>query len=980
MVWLVCSCVAAYGQARTVTGVVTSSEDGSPLPGVNIVIEGTSRGTTTDVGGKFSVQAAPEDYLLISFIGFKQERVQVGNQSAIEIKLESDLLSLSEVVVVGYGAVKKSDLTGSVSSVKAKDIEAFPSLSAVGTLQGRAAGVQIQANNGGEPGANYNIRIRGGTSINASSDPIIVVDGFVGAEMPPPQDIASIEVLKDASATAIYGSRGANGVILVSTKQGKSGQMKIDFNTSYSSQKVLNQLDLLTGDQFTDYMQDINPGYTGGGANTDWQDEIYRTGFISNNQLSLSGGTDNVRYYLSGTYFDQDGVIIGSDYKRYSLNSNIDVKATDRLSIGLNMYGRRSTSAGVSTQEGSGGAGSAGIVSSAFRFNPDLPIYKEEGSFTRSIVGDQIDNPYALGTQYDRENKTDYFRFNTYGDLKILDWLNFKTTLGISVNNYRTGEFYPTTLMRGESQNGTADINSGKNTSVLTENYFTVDKEIGSAHHITWVTGYSFQKYTNENWQAGSKGFISNSVGFWSLGQGSTANIPSSGISERLIKSYYTRANYSLLDKYKFTFTARYDGASNFAAKNKWAFFPSGAFAWDMKQESFMDNFETVTSWKWRVSYGVTGNQAIGPYESLARLGSVYASRDGAQINALHPTNLANSDLTWESTKQFDIGLDVGLINGRVNATVDYYRMVTDDLLFDRKLPSYVGVGTQLQNIGSVENKGLELTISSKNIVGDFTWDTDFNISMNRNKVLELPDSIQYLNSSPGHFILNDATQILTEGQPVGVFFGYEYAGVYQAGDEVGSFESDPVGGEKFVDVNGDSKLNADDRTIIGDPNPKFIWSINNTFSYKNFDLNIFFQGSQGNDMLSYTLMELDVLSGQNNATTAALVRWTPENTNTDVPKAGTRNKRPSSRFVYDGSYVRLKNIMLGYTFPSAMLQKVSLRSLRLYVSAQNIWTLTDFPGLDPEVNYRGSSINKGIDYGSYPNVKSVTFGLNIGL
>lgn len=983
----------AWAQQRTVTGTVTTT-DGEELPGVSVLVSGTTSGTITDMDGNYTLSVEGDDARLIfSFIGFEQKEVAVGSRSVVDVTMTDDLVSLDEVVVVGYGAVKKSDLTGSVSSVKAEEIAAFPALSAVQTLQGRAAGVQIQSNNGGQPGADYSIKIRGGTSINASSDPIRVVDGFVGAEMPPPEDIASIEILKDASATAIYGSRGANGVILITTKRGKAGKTKINFNSSYTTQSVLNELDLLNGEEFGDYMRQLTPAYEGGGANTNWQEEIYQTGIIANNQLSITGGNENLRYYVSGTYFDQQGVVIGSGYNRYSVNSNMDIQANDFLKLGVSLYGRRSTSEGVTTQENSGGAGQAGVISSAFRFNPDLGIYHPDGTYTTSTIGDEIDNPYALATAYERERVTDRFQTNNYAEVEIADWLTFKSTLGLTYNNWRNGEYYPSSLIAGASQNGLAEMETMKQTSVLSENYFTINKTVGD-HSLTWVNGYSYQHNQSERFNAGNRQFINDAAGYWGLGNGSDPLVPGSSITESVIKSYYSRANYSFLNRYILTMTARYDGASNFAAKNKWAFFPSAALAWDMKGESFLDPVDFISQWKWRVSYGVTGNQAIGPYQSLAELASIYHSNGDQLQNALKVDNLANDQLTWESTTQFDIGADIGIYDGRVNLTVDYYRMETQDLLVQRQLPSYVGVSSQWQNIGRLENKGVELSLNTRNFVGPFTWDTDFNISFNRNKILELPDHAdEFYNSAPGHFLLSN-TGILREGEAVGSFYGFIYDGIYQAGDEFlpGSGFEQEAGGERFQDISGpdgvpDGELTNDDRTIIGNPNPDFIWSMNNTFTYKGFDLNVFFQGSQGNEMLNYTLMELDILTGQNNATKAALDAWTPTNPNTDVPKVtGTRSKRVSTRWVYDASYIRLKNVALGYTFPKALLAKAKISSLRMYVSAQNLLTFTEYPGLDPEVGYRNSNNSRngnlmvGLDYGSYPNVRAFTFGINLGL
>lgn len=980
-----------------ITGTVTD-ENGDPLPGASVLEKGTTNGTTSDVNGNFSLSVGGENSVLVlSFIGYTTQEVPVGNKTTINVQLQPDTRTLNEVVVVGYGTVKKSDLTGAVSSVKAEELMAYPAIDAVQSLQGRAAGVNITSTNGA-PGSEMKIRIRGGTSINASSDPIFVVDGFVGGAVPPPEDIESIEVLKDASATAIYGSRGANGVIMVTTKKGKAGKTQINFNTSYSSQTEINRLDLLNADQFTDYISEARPGFESAGFNTDWQDLIFRRGAIQNYQLSFSGGSDNITYYLSGAYFDQEGVIINSDYDRFSLTSNINVKASEKLNVGLNLFARRNTSNGVRTQEGSGGL-TPGVVASAFKFEPDQGIYKPDGTYTTARLNDPHDNPYAVATELENESISDRLQANFFAEYAILKDLKFRTSFGATINNRRAGSYSPTTLTEGRNVGGWGTVDGAKSTLFLNENYLTYSKDLTETSNLSAMAGYSFQTSSGEEWGAEAQNFLSDAFSFWNLGGSSLWQPPSSGLTEWQISSYYGRVNYSLNDRYMFTLNARYDGSSNFSVNNKWAFFPSGAFAWNMGNESFMSNVEPVSFWKWRVSYGVTGNQAIGPYQTLARFSPVFTVINGQTVNAVRPTTVANNDLTWETTTQLNIGTDIGLFDDRLTITAEYYRMVTSDLLFNVELPQYSGYTSQLKNIGEVENKGIELAISTRNIDRGLKWNMDVNFSANRNKVLSLPGGNDILyGSGPGHLVGLGNTQILREGEAVGTFYGWLYDGVYQEGDAFitgGGFEQ-VAGGEKFRDIDGrddngqltgqpDGMLNANDQTLIGDPNPDFIWGWNNDLKYKNFDLNIFFQGSQGNDILSYTLMELNLMSGINNATTEALKRWTPENTDTDVPKASVgRTRRVSTRWIYDGSYVRLKNLSLGYTLPSAVLEKIKVNKLRFYVSAQNILTLTDYEGYDPEVNYRSSNTtdsnrNLGLDYGSYPNAKSYTVGLNIG-
>ncbi|MGF1638235.1 MAG: TonB-dependent receptor [Cyclobacteriaceae bacterium] len=987
-------------QSRTISGRVISSDDASGLPGVNIVEKGTSTGTVTDVDGRYSLTVAENAVLVISSVGYITEEVSIGNRSVIDMELVPDVTALEEIVVVGYGTVRKSDLTGSVSSVKSEDLVAYPAISGVQALQGRAAGVQITANNG-EPGAAFKIRIRGGTSINASSDPIIVVDGFVGASMPPPEDIQSIEILKDASATAIYGSRGANGVIMVTTKRGKSGKARIELNSSYSFQNEINRLDLLNADQFTDYLQEVRPDWERVGQHdTDWQDQVFRTGAIKNNQLSISGGTDNVNYYISGTYFDQEGVVVGSDYKRYSVTSNLEIKASDRLKIGLNLFVRGDQRDGVRTQEGSGGGNTTGVIAGAFKMEPTQPVRDQNGVFTIARINDTHDNPYAVATQLQNDNIDTRVQGNVFADYKILESLTFRSTFGVSTNNSRNGTYAPLTLNQGRNVGGFASMTGNKNLNVLNENYLTYEKELFGNHRLTVMAGYSYQYNSWESMFTRAQGFGRDNFSFWDLGAATEFLAPSSNFGEQTLKSYYARINYSIGDKYIFTLNGRHDGSSNFGNNHKWASFPSGAFAWNMGNEEFMKSLGFISHFKWRASLGLTGNQAIPAYRTLATMRNPLTVHDGDIVNALAPDRVANSSLKWETTRQMNLGVEIGLFADRINVTADVYDMTTYDLLFERNLPQYTGFSNMLSNFGKNQNKGVELGINARVLTGGkFTWNTDVNISANRNIVLELPDGVdQPISGGPGHFVGLGNTSILREGYPVGSFFGFIYDGVYQEGDDFlpgAGFEQAP-GGEKFRDIQGrdadnnltgqpNGALNNDDRTIIGNPQPNFIWGWNNDFKFGNFDFNIFFQGSQGNDILSFTMMELDLLAGMNNATTNALNRWTPTNTNTDVPRAHNgRARRTSTRFIYDGSFVRLKNLAVGYNLPSSILERMHISRFRIYVSAQNLLTITNYPGYDPEVNYNSGSgvaanTNLGLDYASYPNAKSYTFGVNIG-
>ncbi len=1005
------TCLASISaNAQEVISGKITNENGEALFGVTVAVEGTSTGTTTDIDGNFSLEASSDAVLEISYVGYETRTISVNGQTSLNITLGVDEEVLDEVVVIGYGTVQKSDVTGSVSSVKSEEIQAFPLLNAGQALQGRAAGVVVQTQNGGEPGADISIRVRGSSSLNASSDPLVVVDGFVGAAFPQQNDIASIEILKDASATAIYGSRGSGGVILVTTKKGKAGKATVELNSSFSTQQTTNRLDLLDANGFAQYQNMIranagDPPYAQGTEDTDWQDEIYRNGNTQNHQLSVSGGGDHVNYYISGTYFDQQGIVVNSDFEKIQFLANVDAQVGKRLKIGMNSIASRSEQNGVSTQStgrdaiGSVNGGGDDVVALAFRFSPDVGRFNDAGNFSQNTVGDDIENPWAVATQIRNETKTDNARTNLYADLKILKGLNFKTTLGYRTQNSTEGYFKPQTFLLSA---GGAFLESVKRTRLLNENYLTYTTPVGQGN-VTATVGHSYQKSTTEGLEAGARELLTDAFEWYNLeaGQIDQRSIDSR-FSESEIESIFGRLNFDWANKYLLTATVRRDGASNFAANNKHAIFPSVALGWKVSNERFLVNNRTLSNLKLRASYGLTGNQAIGPYESLA----AYRVQPPSEVDGAFGVDLAreaNPDLKWETSIQTNVGVDVGLYENRITFSADYYNIDTEDLLaIDRASNFYLGTTDLdvLRNVGAINNRGIELTLTSNNInKNDFRWTTNLNFARNRNKVVELSSGSELIGSgAPGYFA-GGTTYILREGEAIGLFWGLDYQGVYQGGDipqgtalEAVSFDGDgnPIPGEPLfaeaADEEGsfDGMIDDNDRQIIGDPNPDFTFGIANTITYKNFDLNIFFQGAVGGDI--YNLTAVQLYNGDSNGLTDVLNSWTPENTDTDIPRATIRGRERSSRFVEDGSYVRLKNIALGYSLPTGMLQNVGFSSARISISAQNLLTFTDYSGLDPEVSYFGSggesrgddNVIQGHDFGNYPNLRSITFGLNL--
>ncbi|WP_372745176.1 SusC/RagA family TonB-linked outer membrane protein [Lutibacter sp.] len=989
-------------QERTISGKVTSTDDPLGLPGVNIIIKGTTKGVSTDMDGAYTINVPNNNAVLVfKYIGFLTKEVTVGTNKTIDVVLSADVSNLDEVVVVGYGSQKKSDITGSVSSVKSEELTAFPVADATQALQGRAAGVVVQSNNGGEPGAPISIKIRGNTSINASSDPLIVVDGFVGASMPQANDIESMEVLKDASATAIYGSRGSNGVVLVTTKKGKKGRLSVEVNSTYAVQNTSNSIDLLNADEFADYQNQIrtNKGntspYVQGTADTDWQDLIYSAGSTQNHQFSFSGGSDNINFYASTNYFKQDGIILNSDYTKMSFLSNIDAQVTDKLKLGLNLSGSRGTKNGASTKSnGSVSAGGDDIITLAMRYAPDQPVYNDDGSYNYgNTVGDPVDNPYAIAKERIDETKTDNFLANFYANYEIIKDLSFKTTYGFSTKNSTNGIYLPSVLTQtAGGDNGRASVETDKETTILSENYLTYKKELGKGN-LTLLAGYSYQKTVSENFYMEATGFISDAFSYYGLGAATTVLQPDASISTVEIQSQFGRINYDFDDKYLFTATVRRDGASNFAANEKYAIFPSAALGWKLSNEDFLKDSEKISELKLRGSYGVTGNPSIGAYESLARFETIYASSNGETVSAITPEQPENPNLKWESSYQTNFGVDLGLFNSRIKLSLDYYNIDTKDLILtDNSITEYLGYTGDdiLANVGEINNKGFEISLTTRNISNDnFRWTTDFNWATNKNKVVNLVnDADLFYDATPSYFS-HDRSYVLRVGEEVGLFWGYDYAGVFQGGtapDGTATLSGGVAGDPLFRDVDDSGSITEADRTTIGNPNPDYTFGITNNFSYKNFDLSIFLQGSQGGDIFNLTNVQL--FNGDANTTKEYYNNaWTATNTDTDMPRVGNNSNREiSSRFVEDGSYVRLKNIALAYNLPSDVVEKFGMQNVRLAMSAQNLLTFTKYSGLDPEVSYYGSEGNnntasntaQGFDFGNYPTVKTVSVSLSV--
>ncbi|AYQ35625.1 TonB-dependent receptor [Runella sp. SP2] len=994
---------------QVLKGKVTDAEKGDALPGVSVLIKGTTKGTTTNVNGEYSLPIPDNGAVLVfSFVGYEPQEMAIGNQTQLNIALKADIKALSEVVVVGYGQVKKSDLTGSVATVAVEEIKKVAVTSLDQALQGRAAGVQITQNSGA-PGGSTTIRIRGGNSIQGDNEPLYVIDGIPfkndgagsGASFNVlstlnPSDIESMSVLKDASSTAIYGSRGANGVVIITTKRGKAGKSTINLESYYGVQQVRKKYDVLNGREYAQFVNDANtnegraPVYTQAqvdafGEGTDWQNEIFRSAPISNYQLSMSGGDERTQYALSGGYFKQKGIVTNSDFDRYSLRLNLDRKLTNRLKVGNSLTVNRTVTNQSRTD---GDLGSAGLVTiAALQFPPILPVYNPDGTYliTSPALSFTADNPAALARE--SQNTTTALRVfgNVFGEYQIMEGLSFKVLLGADAIIQKRDSYLPRSVASGLAQGGAASIFNGQSMTWLNENLLSYTKSFG-VHNISALIGYTQQANRTENNTAASRNFVNDNLNSGNLGAGSVPLVPSSGIGTWGLQSYLARINYGYKDKYLFTASFRADGSSRFGANNRYGYFPSAALAWRVSEEDFLKNARVISDLKLRATYGSTGNQdGIGNYPAYSLLGTQNYIFSNAVSTGIGPSQIANPDLSWETTTQADLGIDVGFFNNRITLVADLYLKRTKDLLLNVTVPSTSGYSSAIQNLGKVENKGIEFSLSSRNIDKAFKWNTDFNFATNRNTVLDIGGAPQIFAGQVANIAQNVNSGVIRVGEPLGSFYGYVTNGLYQTTDELAAL-SDPQarkpGDRKYADLNGDKKIDDNDRTIIGRAQPKFLGGISNSFSYKGFELTLFLQGVYGNNILNANRFELEYLNGTNNQNQDMLNRWTPTNTNTDIPRASTTRpaNRISSRQIEDGSYLRLKNAQLAYNLPASVIKALNIQSFRVYVTAQNYLTWTKYSGYDPEVNRFGQdSRSQGFDYSSYPAAKTLLLGINVG-
>jgi TonB-linked SusC/RagA family outer membrane protein len=997
----------------TITGTVTST-DGRPLLGATVGVVGTNRGAQSGPEGRFTITGVPTGSRTVraSFAGYTEASrtttVAAGQTASVAIQLTIHAVQLEEVVAVGYGTARKKDLTGSVSQVAVADVPVSTTASVGQMLQGRVAGAQVTQNNGA-PGGGISIRIRGTGSISATSEPLYVIDGVPAfsavsgnnAYSNPlaainPSDIESIQVLKDASSTAIYGARGAAGVVLVTTKRGRRGEDRVTVESTYGWQSPARRLDMLNGPQFAALVNEARtnvgqqPIYSAAqiadinaaGPGTDWQGLVLRNAPMQSHALSFSGGDEKTRYLLSGSYFDQQGTVIASDFKRYSGRVNLDRTLSSKLQVGINLTGSNIDANVQPTDNGL----TSGAVMSALWFNPVVSPRNPDGSWLlNSPVTWPATNPVAVA----EENLNRQSSFNavasTFGEYTFLPGLRLRSSLGLTSTFARNDSYSPRASPSGQASNGTGSILSSQLTNLTNENIATYQRALGPGN-VDLTGGFTVQTSRFKSVTAGNSQFVNDLTGVDALGGGTLPSATSNYTQSGLL-SYLARANYNLLDRYLFTVTGRADGSSRFGKNNKWGFFPSAAFAWRVIDEGFMQNQSALSDLKLRLSYGVTGNQEIGLYQSLARLSSTSYTVGGNAATGFATASAApNPDLKWETTRQFNGGLDIAFLDNRVSGSVDVYHSLTDDLLLSVTLPITTGFTTQLKNVGSVKNDGVELSLNTVNVEADhFSWRSTVTMAHNRNEVVSLgiatslPVADQKgINGQTGQ----DVMRIIV-GEPLGTFVGKKTEGLYQAGDacplKVRRPTLDCLPGEyRYVDANGDGKIDANDNVILGNGQPYVYGGFSNNFTVGLFELNAFLQFSQGGKVLNAPAINTKNVNTFSNQTVDALNRWTPTNTNTNVPRANA--DRPRELYdvhIEDGSFVRLQSVSLNFDVPVQYVPRA--QRARLYVTGQNLKLWTRYSGFDPEVNSFGADATApGVDAGAYPKARNWTLGVNL--
>ncbi len=983
----------AFAQSNRVNGTVVD-ETGTPIPGVSVLLQGTTRGTTTDLDGKYSLEASSSEVLIFSFIGYTTVEETVGNRSIIDIQLNPDLSELEEVVVVGYGTQKKSQLTGAISSVGTKEIQELPITDARQALQGRAAGVDVtQA--GSKPGTAPQVRIRGRRSFNASNEPLYVIDGIPtvgGLEDLNPQDITSMEVLKDASATAIYGSRGANGVVLITTKRGSTGKTVVSVDSYYGINEELGRIEVFDGPAFAEYKRESRRAtgdYPDGpatpeadanlfepveleslalGRSTDYLGGLMRTGSIQSHQVSVSGGNEKTSFFVSGNYFRDVGVVRNQDFTRGTFRINLDHQINDKLRIGTSTLITNSKRNGENFNP----------LGGALQENPLGKPFEEDGTLIFLPTSDGLrTNPFAEivpGAQVDETFRTRIFS-SIYLNWEIADGLSYRFNFGPDYTVRRSGRFVGSQTNARRGGDATASVSDRFNLNYTVENILTYEKKWGTDHNLNVTLLQSFQQDKFERSDIGVQGIPAPSQLYHRLGDASLITNANTELIEWALLSYMGRINYGYQEKYLLTATLRADGSSRFGENNRFGYFPSMALGWNLHEEEFIKTSSWLDQLKFRVSYGSIGNQAIVPYQTQALLGRTsYAwAGGGSAAFGYRPNSIGNPDLRWETSTTFNAGIDFAIFKNRIFGSLEYYLTNTSDLLAPQPLPNSTGFGGFITNIGKTQNRGIELSLSTLNIEkGNFSWFTDVIFTRNREEILELPNGDDV---AAGRFI----------GRPLTVFYDLKKVGIWQSDefDEANSF-GDAPGEIKIEDFNGDGRINANDRQFLGSAVPDFSMGITNRFTYKGLDLSFFVFGRFGSMIRSAFHDNFNTLFGRYN--NLAVDYWTPNNPSNLYPRPNQNQERPkynTSMSYFDGTFVKVRNINVGYTFNDIALKRLGFGSLRIYTSVQNPFIFSEYrrvhKGIDPETFIDGEQGVEGgvINANIAPPVVQYTFGIN---
>jgi TonB-dependent starch-binding outer membrane protein SusC len=1000
---------AAVMQQNIISGTVTD-ENGNPLPGVNIQVEGTTRGVISDMNGKYSIDVPNQEASLIfTFLGYMDQKLPLSGRKVIDLKMVPDTRSLGEVVVIGYGTQRKSDLTGSVGSVKAEKLMDRPAATVSQALAGRVTGVNVYVNSG-RPGGKPVIRIRGNTSISITNDPLYIVDGAISSiDYLNPGDIASIEVLKDASSTAIYGARGSNGVVLITTKRGTEGG-KVNYSVEMGVGKLPREIDVLNSEQYL-HLEDVSyinaqkfdpSGWAAGKYtdpklkrtdprlfdsngnplyDTDWQKEATQSAFFQNHNLSFTGGDSKTTYGLYLGYRDEEGIIKSSYLTRFSGRLVFDSQMKKWLKVGGSLNY-------IDQKENQIDFGSSGIevLREILEQLPIIPIKFADGSWASNENYPNVEsapNPIQVLTDRTNKYKTSNIIGNVYANITLAKGLDLRTTFGSNLTGITNNLYAGRNLnFISRSQGGQATVSNSQTRYWQTESYLTYNKKFAEIHSFTGLLGISWQHIDNYNFRAANWNFSDDFFQTNNLGVGSNPQTPASGTSAYGLNSYFARINYGLKEKYLFTVSGRIDGSSKFGASNQYAFFPSAAIAWRMSQEEFIKSIPVISNLKLRTSFGETGNSEIAAYQALAGLSSYGVIFNDTRVTGIGVGRLPNSALQWEKTAQSDIGVELGLFKGRISLELDLYNKLTTNMLLAAPVPTSSGYATVTKNVGSMRNRGIEFNLTTANInLKDFSWTTTFNISVNKNEVVSTVNN--NADVFPGPTYVSE-TNIARVGEPMGSFYGYVRLGCWGTAEEAeAALYNRRPGDLKFKDQNNDHTINSADRVIIGKGIPDGFGSFINTFTYKNLDLMLDIQFMYGNDVLVLEKYVQEFRTGIANSRATVLDAWTPDNQDAVVaqwrPTTAGYDGQQDSRMVEDGSFIRGRNLVLGYNFSSELIKKIHLDNLRLYASVQNLFLITNYTGYDPETSTRSETYGQGIINFDYPKPRVFTFGLNVG-